>query len=377
MLARRFFWALLCAGAIAAQGCGGEDSAACPEDDPACDPCAEGRCDLPDTPDEEACVLRRAEAYSESRPAYLDRFLRWSCANVEGVTEEHLGQEYCEFFAVAALPPETYGDEAPPPAILGRNLGPDASYGTTAVGAPLSADQIAALEQDPSQVVGACVFSSWNSDEDAPVAATEVAGVEVTADTFRMTFDKNSTEAAQLLVEDCLLTIADGGDPQNTRDPLHDDFFRGCMLNVAINDTSFSKADSTICPAAMRLGECECYVDDPTLDFPEVISPTGQRGFPIGGWSGFVLGDETATDLPVGCEYVPLGDGSQTLVACDLFAGDVLAHASDLKGFCHDQYADSLVIHVPIPAEVISCYAQDSTSPYADSCTQAPWVVTP
>ncbi|HET6612668.1 MAG TPA: hypothetical protein VFG83_11800 [Kofleriaceae bacterium] len=371
------------AGMVAVLGCGaGDPGEVCAEGDPACE-CAGGHCDLPDTPDGEACTLRRAEAYTDSRPAYGADFLRWSCANVEGVTEEDLGQEYCEFFAIADLPPEYAGDESPEPAILGRNLGPDSSFGTTDTGTTLSPDQIAALEDAPEAVIGACVFSSWNSDEEAPVAGCaegacpEVAGVEVTADVFRDTFDKNSTEAAQLLVSDCLLTLPEDGDPQNGRDPLNDDFYRGCMLNVAINDTSFSKADSTICPAAMRLGECACYVDDPDLDFAEVISPAGRRGFPMGTWSGFVLGDEAATELPVGCAYVALGDDSQTVVACDLTAGDVLDHASDLKGFCHDQYADSLVIHVPIPGDLITCYGDEAEGPYAASCTQTPWVVTP
>jgi hypothetical protein len=312
--------------------------------------------------------------------------LRWSCLDVDGVTDEDRGQEYCEAFAIVDV---SDGD----PLILGRNLGPDASYGTTPVGLELDAATIAALEVDESAVVGQCVFSSWNSDIDMPVAGCEtgndaaecprVMGVPVTAELFRMTFDKNSDEAAELLVEDCLLTEAAPGDspgePNDPTDLRHDDFMRGCLLNAEINDTAFSKADSTICPAAMRLGECGCYPRgfDGGVDFPELLSPSDRRGFALGSWSGFVHGSEAETALPPGCRYVDLGDGSQTLVSCDLTAADVLNHAFDLRGRCDEKYADRIVVHVAVPEADIVCYPDEAPGPYADRCGARPWVVQP
>jgi hypothetical protein len=385
------FVALALALALAlASGCDGGDSGGeCAAGDPSCDPCAGGRCDLPDDPDEVLCTHRRADAFDTQRPAYLDAFLRWSCLDVDGVTEEDRGQEYCEAFAIVELPGEDAAAPAGEPLILGRNLGPDASYGTTPVGLDLDAATIAALEIDESAVVGQCVFSSWNSDIDMPVAGCEagpaaaecprVMGVPVTAELFRMQFDKNSDEAAEVLVEDCLLTEAAPGDPHDLTDLNHDDFMRGCLLNAELNDTAFSKADSTICPAAMRLGECGCYPRgyDGSVDFPELLSPSDRRGFALGSWSGFVHGSEPESALPPGCRYVDLGDGSQTLVSCDLTAADVLNHAFDLRGRCDEKYADRIVVHVAVPEAHIECYPAEASGPNADRCGARPWVVQP
>ena len=378
----RLSLALLTAVAMAT-GC--DDAYApstCEGGEPPCEPCADGRCDLPDDPDDVLCAERRAEAFDPQRPAFLDGFLRWSCLDAEGVTEADRGQEYCEAFAIVELP----GAEGAV-SIHGRNLGPDSSYGTTPVEVQVDEEARAALAADPQAVVGQCVFSSWNSDIDHAVAGCElgadapgcprIMGLPVTAKHFRMTFDKNSDEAAELLVEDCLLTEASPGEPGVPGDPNHDDFLRGCLLNASINDTAFSKADSIICPATMRLGECGCYPStfDQGVDFSELLSPSDRRGFPLGSWSGFVFGSEAETVLPDGCRYVELGDESQTLVSCDLKAGDVLAHASDVRGRCDEKFADFVVVYVAVPGAEISCFPEEAPGPYADRCGAQPWVV--
>ncbi|HLU65406.1 MAG TPA: hypothetical protein VKZ63_03995 [Kofleriaceae bacterium] len=329
--------------------------------------CSGLKCDIPEGEDADLCALRREDAFNENQIAFTREFLRWSCNDVPGVTGADRGQEYCEYFAIAQLPPASADAEPPPPAVLGRNLGPDYTHGTTPVSLELTYEQIVALESDPTAVVGQCVFTSWNSDIPGPVPACdeagcpEVLGVPVAEEDFRMKFDVNSMEAGKLLVEDCWVADRAGEE---------DDFTRGCMLNAEINDTAFRKSDTTVCAATVRLAECGCEPTGPT-GFSELISPEERRGFPLGTWS-------SVAELPAGCHFVDLGDGSQTVVTCDLAAGDVLDYALDLKARCQTLYADNVVVHVPMPAEDgVRCAPEASSSPYAGTCTATPWLLQP
>jgi hypothetical protein len=331
--------------------------------------CAEGKCDLPDDPAEVSCTKRRADAFNDNRFAFTETHLRWSCADVQGVTDDDRGQEYCEYFAIAELP----GGGAA--TILGRNLGEDSSYGTTPAAVDLDPAQIAALEADEARVVGQCVFTSWNSDIPGPTPRQAyVHGVPVDEASFRMMFSVNSADAAQILVEDCFTIPEAGG--KDPRDPRHDDFMRGCLWNADINGTEFRKSDSFVCASMVRLAECGCSVTGPT-PLAELVSAFDVRGFRLGGWSGFVPGDEGRSRLPPSCRYVDLGDASQTLVTCDLTAGDLLYGAADLKAHCADKYADNIVVHVPIEASMVRCDPSSSSSSYAEHCTATPWILSP
>lgn len=335
------------------------------------------KCDIPEGPAEDLCVERRLDAFNENQFSYQIDQLRWSCADVAGVTNEDRGQEYCEYFAMVKLPTDGPQDD---PIILGRNLGEDWTFGTTEERLDLALEELEALEYDDSAIVGQCVFTSWNSDIPGPVAACanpeegrcpEVFGVPVHEEVFQMKFGVNSAEAAQVLVEDCAVQNAPGGDPENALDPMHDDFFRACMYNEDINGTAYRKSDTTVCSAALRLAECGCGPVDPGLNVAEYISPWDRLGFPLGTWSD-------PFGLPAGCRYLDDGEGSDTLVTCDLSAADVLMGAYDLKGFCMDKYADNVVVHVPLPpAEAVTCDPATSSSPYADSCGETPWVLEP
>ena len=327
--------------------------------------CTDSKCDIPEGEDADLCSMRRTDAFNENQVAFTEEFLRWSCNDVPGVSGDDRGQEYCEYFAIAQLPPAAEGEEPPTPAVLARNLGADYTHGTTPISVYLTQYQMRQLEQEPTEVVAQCVFTSWNSDIPGPVPACseescpDVLGVPLEAEDFRMKFDVNSMEAAQFLVEDCWVHDLEGEE---------DDFTRGCMLNAEINDTAFRKSDTTICAATIRMAECAC---EPTgeVSFPVQISPPERRGFPLGTWSGL-------SELPAGCRFADLGDDSQTVVTCDLTAADVLDYGLDLKARCQTKYADNVVVHVPMPAPSgVQCAPEASASPYAGTCTATPWVL--
>jgi hypothetical protein len=353
-------WALVAFGlALLSVACGAEGAP--PDDDPMC---TGAKCDVPDDPAALSCERGRGDAFNPNKLAFTTNALRWSCADVPGVTAEDRGQEYCEYFAIVEVPPTSEADDWFETAVLGRNLGADSSYGTTPLSVELNDYQIEWLEYDESEVVGQCVFTSWNSDFEAPAPACtaascpEVFGVRATADVFRMGFEVNSTDAAQLLVADCAVDTAGGDD---------DDYLRGCMLNDELNGTAFRKSDSVACAASMRLAECGCQTTT-GVALDVALAPWERRGFPLGTWSG-------ASQLPASCRYLDLGDGSQTVVTCDLTAADILGSASDPKGRCRDKYADNVVVHVPVPAQAITCSGGDS--PYTSTCSATPWVVEP
>jgi hypothetical protein len=364
--------------------------ASCSSAGPAGPSCDDGKCDKPDDlPPEEGCFLRRAEAIETAQRAFVRDAVRWACADVEGVNtnnQDDRGQEYCEYFAIVQPPPEVEGGEPAEPRMVGR------TKDNQNLSVSLTEDQIFALEDDPDAVVGQCVFTSWHSDAPGPVpncdgqaqvACPELFGFELSEQNFQMLDPINSNSAARLLVADC---IGEGpaGAADQPEDPLHSDFYRGCMrCGDLFQDglcVPWRRSDPSVCAAIMRLAECDCGLDvtgdgiaDP-VNLAEALippQPTAEgvtfRGFPLGTWSG-------QDELPGGCRYVEPGDRSNTVVSCDLTAGDLLASASDPKGRCREKFGDNVVVHVPIPADKIVC-EPDRTTQYGATCSSEPWVV--
>lgn len=329
--------------------------------------CMGEKCDIPDEPQELSCNKRRSDSFNPNRVAFTSDVLRWSCTDVEEVTLSDRGQEYCEYFSVVNLPPEFEGGETPEPALLGLNMGTDSSYGSTPTSLDLTSNQLLELEADPEAIVGECVFTSWNSDVDTQLDCEDGDDcLELPADTFQMRFGVNSREAAELLIDDCTRLLPPQGDESDPEDPLHDDFFRGCMLNAEINDTQWRKSDSIICSASARLADCGCSVDDGT-PFDKALVPQQTRGFVLGGW-------EAIDTLPSGCRY--LDDGDNTVVACGITATEVINNSYEVKELCRQKYADDVVVHVSVPPEAVSC-SPDLSQPYTDSCSEEPWVLQP
>jgi len=352
------------------------------------------------------CELRRADALESSQQAFTKDAIRWAAADVEGVNtnnRDDRGQEYTEYFAVVKPPPETEGGEAGRYIALGQN----GSAGTSAPTLDLSEDQIFALEDEPDAIVGQCVFTSWHADIDEPMPicngddstcpglpfpegaalaswiSSSDTGLTMNTENFRMKVGFNSNGAASDLAERCM-TDPLTADPNDATDPLNDDYTRGCMKAYDLFQTEWRRSDTAVCVAGGRLTECGCGIDtdaDGVADItdPKAISlalvprqPVNNeitlRGFPLGTWTGI-------NELPAGCSYADTGDGSHTLVTCDLTGNDVLAGAADVKERCRAKYGNNVVVHVPVPSASIVCTPPEGGQ-YSGTCGDLPWVVT-
>jgi hypothetical protein len=353
----------------------------------------------------EHCEARRSDAVDSSQKAFVGDAIRWACSDVEGVNtdgQDDRGQEYCEYYAVVQPPPAEEGGATPPAVDLGRN------GSGKPLALELTEDQLFALEDNSSAIVGQCLFTSWHSDVEGELPACDAGavpgacpalsvpddaalppwmtstslGLELTAEMAQMKVSINSNGAAVDLLEKCMVDPP-AGDPENDDDPLNDDYIRGCWKSFQLFGTEWRRSDPTICVAAMRAAECGCGVDsngDGTPDVtavadiaralvPRQPSSGGAvtlRGFRLGTWSG-------ASALPAGCRYLDTGDQSQTLVGCNLTAGDVLSAQTDVKGKCREKYGDNVVVHIPVPGDALVC-APPADGQYSASCgDMVPW----
>lgn len=370
--------------------------------------CSGAKCDTPnDDPDYnglEYCEEREKDMVFSSRKAFTEAGIRWAVADVEGVNavggRDDRGQEYTEYFAVVRNIDAEGSELTEETTLLGFG-----SNGELAL--DLNEDQEFWLEDNEFEEVGACVFTSWHADvpalecEDGGECPTIIGDRQISLDLMRMKVGFNSNAAAADLVGRCLnigggaVSIGAGqsvdnlalenGDPSDPEDVLNRDFMRGCMHIDGIFGTGWRRSDPSVCAGAMRLAECGCTVDGAEATLEGIVSAVlprvsqqqeaggiTLRGFHIGGWSG--VGDE---HLPTGCEYIRTdeGDDLNTMVKCTLTAGEVLENSEDLKGYCRGKYANDLTVNVPLPADKITCDPSASSSPYADSCSDMPWII--
>jgi len=367
---------------------GGKCDAAEAETDAATDGDEDPFAGLPAGDDATFCEERRRDAFNANQLAFTETSLRWSCNDVDGVSAQWRGQEYCEYFAMVDLP--AVGKSAGGVEFLGKPLGSSGTDGATPSGVTLTMEQVVALEERVDDVVGQCVFTSWNADVADPITCDgepgcerpEVLGIPVD-ERFRMMFNNNTAEAALDLADECINTATDTPDPDDADDPLHDDFTRGCFHNGDLNETAWRKSDTIMCTALVKATECGCYPElDPILlpeeeggtdtenewyfpGFPEAFGDTSKRGFTLGAWSSI-------DELPAGCRHVEVPDGSHAIVTCDLTAANVLNGASEVKELCRAKYADNVVVHVPLSTDWITC-----SPPNWASCDAPPWALTP
>lgn len=383
-----------------AAACGNDDGGRTGGDDP--EICIGAKCDTPQANSNEErqaqCLNRQDEVLASSKRAFTEDWVRWSCGDVEGVNtvnQDDRGQEYCEYFAIVDLPGQD-------PIDLGRrrsNEGPDVTpWGICVDGEEafspeasencatrVSEDLLFDLEDNPTEVVGQCVFTSWMSDVAGPLPVCEgggctedVLGFPLTEQYFRMKLDTNSNATASSLVQTCaeirakqnpvLAVRPDFDDPD---DLFHEPFYRGCWMAGSFG-LSWRRSDPAICAVANRVVECGCTIPGvATEEIGAAVVPTQEAGQPVI-MRGFHLGSwDDAFRLPPSCRYVNMGDDSKTIVSCDLTAGDVLGNLSDPKEACRSIYGNNIVAHAPVPADQLECTTPDD--PLANGCGEMPW----
>jgi hypothetical protein len=354
---------------------------------------------------------------------------------VNTVGSDDRGQEYCEYFAIFQPPPTEEGGELPEAVDLARNTGSgttDPAVCFTGDANPdcrvtLTDEQQFALEDEPDSVVGSCVFTSWHADVPGPLPAcadgecpddASVHGFPFIEEYFQMKVSFNSNRAAADLVAECFALSeldqqnesrgyvrdydwAEGRDGDDLRSP----FFRGCVGANALFGTGWRRSDPSVCAVANRLRECGCTAEGldeaiaqyraenpivQLMEFGQVpfneLPPTAQAAIVLG---DIVLPPQPALDgsitkrgfelatwddrrgLPPGCRYGATGEDTQSIVLCDITAGDLIANANDPKEFCRATYGNNVVVHVPLPADAIRCSPPDT--PEANSCGSVPW----
>jgi hypothetical protein len=357
--------------------------------------------------------MDRAVACQNNPACMIDDIEAWQRGEFEGRScvarptgEDHRGQEYCEYFAIidpAKINPDAGEMAFTEVQVLGRTTDSEngAPYGFDVD--QLSGEQLAWLadEEDPDATVGACVFTSWHWDvEDASrnPSAQNIHGVEVNYDNFRMFGQFNNNGAANALVFDAINGIAtaatarqEAGQPAAAHP-----YWAGCMGMVDCpsgeiqcgGGVEWRVSDPTISAVGTVLAQCGCFAELPdgtkVADARgianAVVPPNGRypdgnflRGFRLGTW-------DDAEGLPAGCRYVEHdADSSQslpdthTLVECDITAGDLAntTNATELKDFCRSKYGDNVVVHVPLPGDIIKCEPPEGAPAYCEGMT--PW----
>jgi hypothetical protein len=372
-------------GLVLFAGCASDDADA--GDDAGC---PAGKCDTPQGDASTNCLQRMAEVISSTNRGYTPDHIRWACADVAGVTadgdtNDDRGQEYCEYFAMVTPPGGTGVD-------VGRPLDGQGRVSKLAICAPgdtsascrttLTEEQQIQLEDDPTAVVGKCVFTSWHADIKKPVpvcpndkcpADANIMGLPFTRANYSMKVGFNSNGAAIDLIEKCFPLAPDKRievDWTNADDPAQQPYYRGCMGTNLLFGTEWRRSDPTICAGINRLAECGCTAAGITNAtqlaqalLPPVSSPDARRGFRLGTW-------DNDKGLPNGCKYSNTGE-TGFLVECDMTAADLLANLNDPKEFCRSAYGNNVVVHVDVPRAAITCNPPDTNE--AKTCGAIPW----
>lgn len=358
-------------------------------------------------------ALDRAVACRDNPACMIDDLAAWQRGEFENTScvsrptgEDERGQEYCEYFAIvdpAKINPDAGEMAFTEVQILGRTTATEngAPYGFDVD--KLSGEQLAWLadEEDPDAVVGACVFTSWHADiADAPrnPSAQSIHGVQVDAENFRMVGRFNKNGAANTLVRDGINGIAASATArqQSGQPAAAHPYWAACMGMVdcpsgdieCSGGVEWRVSDPTVAAVGTVLAQCGCFaelpdgtkVTDPGGLADAVVPPEGRyadgkflRGFRLGTW-------DDPEGLPASCRYVEhdadAGSGlpdTHTLVECDITAGDLAntANAAELKEFCREEYGDNVVVHVPLPGDLIKCEPPEGAPAYCEGMT--PW----
>lgn len=325
---------------------------------------------------------------------YKNGTVRWGCGDVPGVTGDDLGQEYCEYSAVAGgKPVNTLADAGSAPLqCLFTSLYADAfdakgNLGTyvDALGAKenLGAKPAAAVTQmqvgfnsrgAASALVVDCLTQATPEGKlrsndfelrdktpaevesirknileeqrqaacwlaaDGQVKAGNQAKADALKKSCRISRGKLLTEAKWKKIEAQGVKIKKAGeagfDEQQT--------MAGCMGSYRSGAVTWRNSDNMICERVTRaVSECGCGYN---------VIPEDFFGFSFGTWTN-------DKGLPQGCRFAKVGGKeSPNLVICELSQSqrDDLEtndqYAGDLKMMCHDYFANEIVMSAPIRA---------------------------
>ena len=311
-------------------------------------------------------VFQRHAAIRESD--MRDGLLRWECGDVPGVTGTDLGQEYCEYRAtsggkvvartselkdgkLACLFTAVYADVKSTDAETTK-------YGKTLADALADPANLGAAA-DPELPVMKVGFNSRSAatslihdcEHNANGAPADEARQAACYDAF--VHEKDAKKKAQLqtacrgknLTPDAAfqkvqalgVKVAVPGDAnyEFQRD------IAACLRTKAAKGVTWRNSDPMICARVSRAVH-ECKVDFAPI--PDTI-----EGFTFTGW--------TNRAIPAGCRYAKVdGKDYAHLVICEASSADVddldtnPAWKDNLQQFCHDRFANDLVMQAPIRA---------------------------
>lgn len=307
-------------------------------------------------------------------PDLKDGYIRWACGDVPGVTGVDRGQEYCEYQAVSA----------------GKKI--TAATQLTA-GQPLYClfssvyQDVKGLEQKNGDYVPNAATIAYSKTLATALSAKENMNATVDPNLATMHVGFNSRGAATDLVQQCAGTSAVLNELRQTacwqasvktpanasklrtlcrgknladevrwkkvealgakvvvdqKDPnfetQHD--VAGCISTLRyFPTTAWRNSDPTICARVTRAtSECSCKYN---------VIPDAVEGFTFTGW--------TNSALPTGCRYAKVaGKDYMHLVICQASTAETEdlalnpAYAGDVQEFCHQRFANDLVMRAPI-----------------------------
>jgi hypothetical protein len=309
-------------------------------------------------------------------PDLKDGYIRWACGDVPGVTGVDRGQEYCEYNAVsggkvvktaAELKAGTtlscvftsvYQDVK---GVTASSTGYVPSAETIAYGkkiaTALAAKENLGVTTDPAltemhvgfnsrgaatDLVQQCAAKDDLVNEMRQVACWQ-AGVANPANASKL---KTLCRGRNLVDEARWAKVVALGakivtDPKDPNfETQHD--IAGCVHTIKFfPTTAWRNSDPTICARVTRAtNECGCGF---------VAIPDAVEGFTFTGW--------TNSALPAGCRYAKMdGKDYQQVVICQASTSELEdlplnpSYSGDLQEFCHQRFANDLVMRAPLRA---------------------------
>jgi len=321
-------------------------------------------------------------------PDLKDGYIRWACGDVPGVTGVDRGQEYCEYQAVSAGKAVKTVSELKAGASLtcvftsvyqdvkgvafdGSSYAPNKAtldYGKKLATAMATKENLG-VTTDPNLELMHVGFNSRSAATDLVTqcatpgdltnelrqAACWQAGVANPANASKLKTlcrGRNLADEARWAKVVALgaKVATDAKDPNF--ETQHD--IAGCVHTIKFfPSTAWRNSDPTICARVTRAtNECSCGY---------VAIPDAVEGFTFTGW--------TNSALPTGCRYAKVdGKDYQHVVICQASSAEVEdmplnpSYANDLQEFCHQRFANDLVMRAPLRAlqKPGSCKAETS-----------------